>query len=290
MGRNHCRVLGELAGVEVCGLCDVAPQGEWVVPPFRDYREMLDRVGPGAVIVAVPTPLHREVALECIGRGIDLLIEKPVAAGVEEGKAIAAASRAAGVKVAVGYIERFNPVVSALRRELTSREILSITFTRVGHNPPRIRNMGILADLAVHDIDLLRFITGKKILRSCVFGSNKIRASSEDNALLSFRLEGDLVAGITTNWLTPFKRRRIEVATHQAYYEADLITQELTEFSAYHDDNTFVTRHCLVSKGEPLHHELNAFVRYLQTGQRGDLATIQDSIETLAVVEQGGES
>ena len=100
------------------------------------------------------------------------------------------------------------------------------------------------------------------------------------------QLEGNTLATITTNWLTPFKRRRIEVTTEDGYLEADLIAQELSVYSAYKDDDTFLTRPCRVQKGEPLANELRAFVQFLATGERGDLATIEDSVFTLRVLEQ----
>lgn len=288
MGRNHRRVLASMPGVQICGVCDPSFQESYSEPMFADYREMLTKAAPDAAVVAVPTQLHRAIAGVCIEHGIDLLIEKPVAATVADGSEIAEQASRRGVKVAVGHIERFNPVVSAVRRELAGKDIYSIAFTRVGHNPPRIKNIGILADLAVHDIDLLRFVTGRKILDTCVFKSSKIRYTHEDNAILSFLLEGDLVASVTTNWLTPFKRRHIEIATPEAYYEADLVAQELVEYSSYREDDTFLTRSCRVRKGEPLRNELEAFVQYLQTGVRGDLAAIEDSLETLRIVGKSG--
>jgi predicted dehydrogenase len=194
--------------------------------------------------------------------------------------------RDAGVKAAVGHVERFNPVVQALKRELAKREIYSVGFTRVGHMPPRISDVGVLTDLAVHDIDLLRFITGRQIVNSTIYKSRKIHNHHEDCANVSFELEGNALATITTNWLTPFKRRTIEVTTQDGYFEVDLIAQELREFSAYKDDDTFLTRACPVRKGEPLVGELKAMVEYLRTGDRGDLATIEDSLHTLEVIER----
>lgn len=285
MGRNHLRVLRTLPGVQVEAVCDPAVEEQGDTPCYPDVSAMTDAHRLDAVVVAVPTPLHTGVCLTLAERGINMLIEKPVAATVAEAKRLRSAVQSAGVKAVVGHIERFNPVVQALKRELAGRDIYSLSFTRVGHLPPRIADVGVLTDLAVHDIDLLRFITAREVVSTTIYKSRKITEHREDSANVSFELHGGILATITTNWLTPFKRRRVEVTTADGYFELDLIAQELFEYSAYTDDDSFLTRPCRVKKGEPLANELEAFVRLLETGNAGDLATIEDSIATLAVIE-----
>src|SRR4051794_31554386 len=115
MGRNHLRVLHDLEAAELVGLADAdEATGTRAARPFgirsyTDYREMLEREKPQAVVVAVPTILHREVALEVISRGVHLLVEKPIAYTVDEGRAIIEAAKEAGVILTVGHIERYNP-------------------------------------------------------------------------------------------------------------------------------------------------------------------------------------
>lgn len=287
MGKNHYRVLKTLEGAQVAALCDPVAviAGEHV---YKSPDQMLSEAKPDAAIIAVPTFLHKEIALKCMELGVPVLIEKPVAPTVEEGVSVLSASMEKGVKAAVGHIERFNPVVTALKKELAGKEIYSISITRVGPFPPRIADVGILADLSVHDIDLIRFITGKQIKAVSIHKSKKIINHHEDNAVLSFKLEGDTVASITTNWLTPFKKRKIEAATKDAYYEADLMSQELTEYSSYKENNSFAVRNCFVQKGEPLRNELSCFVGFLKGAAALDLATIEDSIATLEVIKGAG--
>ena len=286
MGKNHYRILSTFEDVKVCALCDVVQNDPYNEPFFHDVDEMLDSAKPDAVIIAVPTFLHKEVALKCASRGIHIFIEKPAASTVQDAKDILDAVNAAGIKSCVGHVERFNPVVQALKNELSTKEIFSVAITRVGPFPPRIADVGVLTDLSVHDIDLIRFITHKDILNQAIFKSRKIHNHHEDNAVLSFELTDSVIANITTNWLTPFKKRKIEVACQDSYFEADLIAQSLTEYSSFSTNNSYVVRGCHIKKDEPLIKELETFLSYLKTGERGSLATIDDSIITLKIAIQ----
>ncbi len=287
MGKNHYRILRELQDrTTIVGLCDAVTLEGYSEPCFTDLETMLDNTKPDAVVIATPTSLHREVALQCIDRGIDIFIEKPAAASAADAKVIAEAAAAKGVKSCVGHVERFNPVVQALQKELEGREIYTISISRVGPFPPRIADVGVLTDLSVHDIDLMRFITRKEIKDQAIFKSRKIHNHHEDNAVLNFELEDNIIANILTNWLTPFKKRVIEVACKQVYLEADLITQNLTEYSGYSRQNSYVVRDCHIKKDEPLLKELEAFIHYVRTGEPGSLASIEDSIITLEVAAQ----
>jgi predicted dehydrogenase len=295
MGRNHLRVLRELPGIEVTGLCDPSPKDLGEEHIFGSLEETFTAGPFDLAVVAVPTPRHRDVALALIAKKTPaLLIEKPVASTLASGREIQEAAGKAGVHTAVGHIERFNPVVGALKAELAGKNILSITISRIGPYPPRISDVGILTDLAVHDIDLVRFITGKEIIDGRIYKTRKIDGHLEDNASLSFQLEDNTVASIITNWLTPFKKRRIEVATEDAYYEADLLAQQLIEYSRYtersryRENSSFVTRHCIVPRGEPLAGEIAAMVHYARSGERGRLASIEDSLLTLEVIDRFG--
>lgn len=289
MGRNHYRILKQFQGrVNICALCDaVEPEG-FEEPFYKDVDTLLEEIRPDAAFIITPTFLHKEIALKCIKHNVDVFIEKPVASTVEDAKIIGDAIDAKGLKSCVGHVERFNPVVQALREELKDKEIYSISITRVGPFPPRIADVGVLTDLSVHDIDLIRFITDRKILDKAIFKSRKIHNHHEDNAVLSFELEGETLAEITTNWLTPFKKRTIAVACKESYYEADLITQCLTEYSGFHVNNSYVVRDCHIKKDEPLLKEVEAFIDFLEEGgERGSLATIEDSVITLEIATEG---
>jgi len=284
MGKNHYRVLNSIPNIKIKALCDVNIKGDYPEKTYNNVDEMLNNEEIDAAIISTPTFLHKEIALKCINKGVSLLIEKPVASNLKDGYEILEAAEKNDVKIAVGHVERFNPVVNSLKNELIGKEIYNISITRVGPIPPRIGDVGVLTDLSVHDIDLIRFLTGSEIKDKNIYKLKKIYNHYEDNAILSFKLENDTIADIITNWLTPFKKRTIEVACKEAFYEADLISQELKEYSSYSINNSYLVRDCFVKKGEPLLNELTAFSSFLRDNIRGNLAAIQDSVKTLEIL------
>ncbi|MGZ9059997.1 MAG: Gfo/Idh/MocA family oxidoreductase [Burkholderiaceae bacterium] len=225
---------------------------------------MLD-LGLDAVTIAAPTQLHHEIALACIARGVHVLVEKPIASSVEEGNDIVAAAKRAGVALMVGHVERFNPAVEAVKQAIRGEDILSIAITRVGPFPPRMSNIGVVIDLAVHDIDLIRWFTDSEIIDVQPQVSSAV-AEREDIALLQFRTASGVLAHINTNWLTPFKARNITVATRGKYVMGDLLTRQVTECFGFKPDGSYSMRHLSVGHAEPLRAELTAFIDALRSG------------------------
>jgi predicted dehydrogenase len=270
MGSNHARVLAELPGVEFVGVADPdRAQAHSVAQAlgcaeFPDFASLIDE-GVEAVTIAAPTHVHHEIALACIARGIHVLVEKPIASTIEEGRAIVAAARRAGVTLMVGHVERFNPAVQAIKDALRGEDILSIAITRVGPFPPRMSNVGVVIDLAVHDIDLIRWFTDSEIIEVQPQLSSAV-AEREDIALLQFRTASGVLAHINTNWLTPFKARDVQVATRRKYVMADLLTRQVTECFGFQPDGAYSMRHLPVGHAEPLRAEIAAFVASVRSG------------------------
>jgi len=291
MGSNHARVLSELPGVELVAIADpdrsLAMKIAKVVhcDAVADHNTLI-KLGLDAVIVAAPTHLHHAIALDCIEAGVHLLVEKPIAPTVEEGRQIVAAARRKGVKLMVGHVERFNPTVQALKEAIASEDILSIAITRVGPFPPRMSNVGVVIDLAVHDIDLIRWFTESEIVEVQP-QLTKARAAREDIALLQFRTASGVLAHINTNWLTPFKARTVHVATRDKYVIGDLLTRQVTECFGFQPDGSYSMRHLSVGHAEPLRAELLAFVQSIRDDRQppigGDegVASLEIAIQCL---------
>jgi UDP-N-acetylglucosamine 3-dehydrogenase len=271
MGSNHARVLSELPGVKLVGVADPDRQRrEFVAGKLgcAAFAEAADLIAEGvdAMTIAAPTHLHRELAVDCATRGIHVLVEKPVASTVEEGRAIVAAARRAGVTLMVGHVERFNPAVESIKRAIKDQDILSIAITRVGPFPPRMSNVGVVIDLAVHDIDLIRWFTDSEIVEIQPQTSSAV-AEREDIALLQFRTASGVLAHINTNWLTPFKARTIHIATRAKYLIGDLLTLQVTECFGFQPDGSYSMRHLSVGYAEPLRSEIVAFLNAIRGGQ-----------------------
>src|SRR4249919_1203651 len=286
MGSNHARVFAGLPGTELVGVADPdRKQAEFVARTLgcaavADVGALIDR-DVDAITIAAPTHLHRDIALACIERGIHVLVEKPIASSVEEGREIIAAARRAGVTLMAGHVERFNPAVQAIKNAIRGEDILSIAITRVGPFPPRMSNVGVVIDLAVHDIDLIGWFTDSKIVEVQPQLSSAV-AEREDIALLQFRTASGVLAHINTNWLTPFKARNVTVATRNKYIMGDLLTRQVTECFGFQPDGSYSMRHLSVGHAEPLRAELQAFVEAICDGT-DPAVTGEDGVASLEI-------
>jgi predicted dehydrogenase len=270
MGSNHARVLTDLPDVHLAGIADPdRGQAERVAkavgcPAVTDL-DGLFALGVDAISIAAPTHLHHSLALAAIERGVHVMVEKPIASNALEGRDIVAAAARAGVALTVGHVERFNPAAQSVKEAIRGEEILSIGITRVGPFPPRMSNVGVVIDLAVHDIDLIRWFTDSDIVEVQPMLA-RARAQHEDIAQLQFRTKSGVLAQITTNWLTPFKARTVHVATRKKYVAADLLTRQVTECFGFQPDGSYSMRHLSVGHAEPLRAELMAFVKTIREG------------------------
>jgi UDP-N-acetylglucosamine 3-dehydrogenase len=289
MGSNHARVLAGMPGLQLVGVADPDTEQQDLVKrvlgcaAVSGYEDLLE-LGLDAVTIAAPTHLHHQISLACIKRGIHVLVEKPIASSPEEGHDIIAAARRAGVTLMVGHVERFNPAVETIKDAIRGEEILSIAITRVGPFPPRMSNVGVVIDLAVHDIDLVRWFTESEIVEVQPQLSSAV-AEREDIALLQFRTASGVLAHINTNWLTPFKARQITVATRGKYIMGDLLTRQVTECFGFQPDGSYSMRHLSVGHAEPLRAELQAFVSAVRGGTT-PAVTGEEGVASLEIAMQ----
>jgi UDP-N-acetylglucosamine 3-dehydrogenase len=236
MGRHHARVYKEIAETDLVAVADVsADQAEAIAGQhggrsYTDYRTLLETEAPDLVTVAVPTRFHHDVATDVMEAGAHVLVEKPIAATVAEGRALIEKAEATGRKLMVGHIVRFDPTVQALKAHLDADElgrIFQIVCRRVGPFPSRIRDVGVVVDLAPHDLDVMRFITGQEPLRVYAETEQQIHTDHEDLVSALLRFPNGITGMLEINWLTPTKVRDVIVLGEKGMFRADCLVQDL---------------------------------------------------------------
>jgi len=288
MGKHHARVYSELPDVELVGIADVDESTSSVAEKyhtkaFYDYKELLkERLD--AVSIVVPTSLHKKIAVDAASAKINMLIEKPIADTVESAKEIINKAAENRAKLMIGHIERFNPIIPAIKKSIENTEVVLITIARVGPLPPRVKDVGVIVDLAVHDIDLVRYLTNSEFKRVYSLTSSSL-SRYEDAAILSFEMENGVLAQITTDWLTPFKVREISIATREKFIKGWFVEQKVSEYSKYKEDGSYTLKELGVSYAEPLKLELEAFIESLKKHQDPPV-TAYDGLKALEIALQ----
>ncbi|HEX6139242.1 MAG TPA: Gfo/Idh/MocA family oxidoreductase [Candidatus Limnocylindria bacterium] len=278
MGRNHVRVWDDAVdGVRLVAVSDPDPEALARATHDRSIRGYADPAAMFAeeeldlVSVVTPTSLHRDVVLAALASGAHVLVEKPIAATRDEAEEMIAAAREAGRILTVGHIERFNPAILELRRRLAAGElgrVFEITATRLGPFPARIRDVGVVLDLAPHDLDVMRFLLGSDPVRVYAETERRIHTEHEDLFVGVLKFANGAVGTLDINWLTPTKKRTLTVTGERGMYAADYIAQDLVFHANPADasvaEGEMVRRH--VERREPLQVELEAFATAVREG------------------------
>lgn len=303
MGQHHVRVYREIPDIELVGFADADEtmrtniERRFHVQGYADYRELLDTARPDLVTIAVPTVLHHEVACEALRRGIHVLVEKPIAETEAEALEMIALARQHGVTLAIGHIERHNPAIKALKQQLDAGKlgmIFEMHAQRVGPFPPRIRDVGVVLDLATHDIDVIRHLANSQVQRVFAETQQNIHSSREDTLSGLLRFENGVTGLLQVNWLTPAKSRRLVVTGAGGMFEVDYITQDLTFYENSDGGDSFQSLQLLrgvsegriirdrIAKREPLRLELEDFIDAVRH-TRPPLVTGDDSLIALKI-------
>lgn len=312
MGVNHARVYWELPEADLVGVADFDVEraqsvaNKYNTKSYSDYRHLLDQAKPEAVTLAVPTVNHYQLAMEIIERGIPLLIEKPIAFSLEEAQLIIKAAKEKNVKLMIGHIERFNPAIIALKDVIAKEElgrIFQMDAHRQGPFPARIGDVGVVIDLAVHDLDIMRFVSQHEIVRVYAETEKHIHSKYEDLLTGLVRLSDGTVGTLTINWLTPTKIREFIVTGERGLFRCDYLTQDLYFFEnpishGSEWENLRVLRgvregkmtRYMIAKKEPLKSEQEAFLSAVLNNTAVPV-TGEDGLKALklakAIVESG---
>ncbi|MCD6515051.1 MAG: Gfo/Idh/MocA family oxidoreductase [Candidatus Odinarchaeota archaeon] len=291
-GKNHARVFHEIQNAELVAVCDIDEEKAKRIAKmynckwYTDYRDLLRNENIDAVSIATPTTTHFEVAKYAIERGFHVLVEKPLAATVEEGIKLVDLAKDNSVLLMVGFITRFCVGVQKLKELIKKKEIgdpVLLNARRVGPFwPERVGDVGVVKDVAIHDIDSFRYLLDKDpIAVYATAGSLKHRYEDHTDIILHF--DGDLNGFIEANWLTPNKKREISVTGSQAIVSVDLLTQDIimeTEEWVMKSKTPWV---------EPLKLELQHFAESVAR-KRVPIVTGEDGVKALIIAERVLES
>jgi predicted dehydrogenase len=237
----------------------------------RDALEMLAAEQLDLVSVAAPTSMHCELTVAALRAGAHVLVEKPIAADRDEAHAMMDAAASARRLLSVGHVERFNPAIVELRRRLAAGElgrIFEVRAERLGPFPDRIRDVGVVVDLAPHDLDVMRFLLGSDPVRVYAETEQRIHTEHEDLFVGVMKFANGAVGLLDINWLTPTKQRRLSVTGEGGMYVADYLSQELTFFANPSGGSVIAgpSEARPVERREPLLVELEAFAAAVRAG------------------------
>jgi UDP-N-acetylglucosamine 3-dehydrogenase len=304
MGQNHARIYSEIANL--IGVADPEEEAGKTLAKrlrtiyFHDYRDLL-KEDIEAVTIATPTALHFSIAKEFIENGKHVLVEKPLCPTLEDSQKLVDLAKKMGVVLAVGMVERHNPVVEFAKEAIKDEEygkVITAVARRVSSFPTRIKDVGVILDLGIHDIDVMRYLVGSDVESVfCSGGKHKHDFGDYANILLNFK---NGVSGfIEVNWLTPMKVRKLALTCTKNFVELDYPSQsieissstlrEYDPFNLFHAHFEFDSRQVRLKKQEPLKRELEDFIKAIKE-HKEPLVTGQDAVESLRTALAAVES
>lgn len=302
IGRHHARLLQTGGFARFAGAVD--PGGDQygavldpaLVHPSVDA--LLAAGTPDFAVVAVPTAQHAAVATQLARAGVHVLVEKPLAGTVAEAEGLLAAIEEAGVRGAVGHVERYNPALLGVREHIGEiGQVFLIATERVGPFPDRIRDVGVVMDLATHDLDLVRWLGNADIVQVAAQKAIKMGREHEDLVLITGRLDNGTTFNCVVDRVTPTKRRRTRILGERGMLEADTLTGDLVLYKngSIQAADPFAQALRGVSEGdsirfalerpEPLRTELETFVRYVGGDDDAGVVTLAEGLHTVRVAE-----
>lgn len=283
MGQHHTRVLSLIKDVDLVGVADINVErgldiaSKYRIRFFESYLELLPHVD--AVCIAVPTRLHHQVGIDCLQAGVHVLIEKPIAANIEEAESLVNAAAESQAILQVGHIERFNPAFLELSKVIKTEEILAIEAHRMSPYSDRANDVSVVLDLMIHDIDLLLELVPSPVIKLTASGNSSFTSGNLDYVTAILQFANGLVGTITASKVTHRKIRRIMAHCKNSLTEADFLNNDIlihrqttanytTDYGQilYRQDG--LIEKVYTSNIEPLHAELEHFVNCVRGGNQ----------------------
>jgi len=282
LGRHHVRILSSLEGAELVGAFDqnaetlAAVCAEHGAKPFNSLDALAAEVE--AMVVAVPTVSHCEIGSTLLERGLDILVEKPLAPSLGEADALIAAG--ADHVVAVGHVEYFNPAVSALREHVSSPRFLEVE--RLASFTPRSLDVDVILDLMIHDLQIVQALDSSPIVEVRATGID-VLSSRVDIANARLEFASGTTANLTASRVSAEKVRKLRVFQHRRYYSLDYQAQEIKGYRLEEDGSQrhIVPDDLMVEPAEPLRRELAGFVATCR-GEGGEIVDAVSARRALA--------
>jgi predicted dehydrogenase len=296
MGRHHARILRELPGVELAGVVDPAgdryhaAEGITLLPDV----DALLRHGIDYAVLACPTPLHEPLGTTLATAGIPTLIEKPLAAEIAVAHRLAQAFHSAGVPAAVGYTERFNPALICLRARIQDGQlgdIIEVSTRRTRPFPTRPTDVGVVHDLATHDLDLTPWLTSQHYTTIAARTAHRISSPYEDLLAALGQLSNGTIAHHHANRISPLTQRTIIITGQNGCLIADTLTSSLTYLPhpplthpAPQRTGSPEAIHYPINQTEPLRAEHEAF-RDTVLGHHPPATPLHEALHTVLIAD-----
>lgn len=290
-GSNHARVYDELPTARLRAVADLNPQtAEKIgrkhgVTWCTDIGRILQDPEIELVSICTPTITHADIALKAIEAGKHLLVEKPMTNTAQEAQTLIRKAENTGVKLTVGFVERFNPAVQEAFNQVEQGKIGDVILAhtrRVSRNPLRIGDVGVIKDLAIHDIDITSALF-RDPPQTVHATAGSITHRYEDYANINVGYTRNRTAFIETNWLTPRRIRTLTVTGTEGIINVEYTTQQVTI------ENTIQSTQPFLPYREPLYLELEHFAQTILDDTQPKI-TGRDGLRALQICEAALES
>lgn len=285
-GRNHARVFDDLPNANLLSVADIDENRaqeigkKYDVTYYSNPYKMLARNDIEAVSICTPTITHADMAISAIEHGKHVLVEKPMTNTIEEAETLISKARSSGVYLSVGFVERFNPAVEEATKIISSGQIGDVILAhsrRLSRRPLRIGDVGVIKDLAIHDIDVINQFFDEDNLSVFATAGN-LAHEFEDYANIMLCYTKNRCGFVETNWLTPKKVRTIKITGTEGLVNVEYITQEIEI-----ENNERIIKP-FIANGEPLKRELNNFVSSI-IDDRSPKVTGEDGLKALKICD-----